>query len=91
MLLQKRFTQFVTPAQKHNICKTHAHIKRLAPVRSYDAIFMRTNMMADYLDKMSTDINYITYLDDEENDSCAYFQLLLIICLLIYMFFDKKH
>ena len=50
--------------------------------------FLRTNMMADYLDKMSTDINYITYV--EENEEQSYLQLLIIICILVYMFLDSR-
>ncbi len=52
-----------------------------------DRDFLRTNMMADYIDKMSTDINYITYV--EENEEESYLQLIIIIGLLLYMFLDK--
>jgi hypothetical protein len=49
--------------------------------------FLRTNVMADYLDKMSTDINYITYTEDlVEDDGLQYFQMCIIIGIIIYMF-----
>lgn len=51
-----------------------------------DADFLRTNMLADYLDKMSTDVNYITYIEEEDD----YLQLLIVIGIFIYMFYAPK-
>jgi hypothetical protein len=52
----------------------------------YHHHYLKTNVMADYLDKMSTDVNYITYI--EENEEECHIQVFIIIVLLIYMFID---
>lgn len=54
-----------------------------------DADFLRTNMLADYLDKMSTDVNYITYIE-EEDDHHSYIQLLIVIAIFVFMFYAPK-
>jgi len=46
--------------------------------------FIRTNVMADYLDKMSTDIYHISQIEEDETE--AWIQLAIIIIILIYMF-----
>ena len=46
--------------------------------------FIRTNVMADYLDKMSTDIYHISQIEEDETE--AWIQLAIIIVILIYMF-----
>jgi len=46
---------------------------------------MRTNVMADYLDKMSTDIYHISQIEEDETE--ALIQLAVIILILVYMFF----
>lgn len=60
---------------------------------SYGADYLRTNMMADYLDKLSTDINYITYFEDEDSDtSMAYWNAVIVILILMFMFINRpKH
>ncbi len=40
--------------------------------------------MADYLDKMSTDIHHITCTEEDETE--AWIQLAVIIGILVYMF-----
>lgn len=56
---------------------------------TYGSDYLRTNMMADYLDKFSTDINYITYFEDEDCDSSiAYWNTLIVLLILAFMFVD---
>lgn len=58
--------------------------------RCYGSDYFRTNMMADYLDKLSTDINYITYMEEEDCDSSmAYLNMIIVIVLLLYMFLQR--
>ena len=49
--------------------------------------YLRTNVMADYLDKLSTDVNYITYIEETDEDVC-YLQVIIVIGIIIYMFFS---
>lgn len=61
---------------------------------SYDSDFLRTNVMADYLDKLSTDANYIAYTEDLEENPMQYIQACVVIWILVYMYFanwgDKR-
>lgn len=77
-----------TVPQKHSCVYK---IQKKTRIHCNNADFMRTNMMADYLDKLSTDINYITYLEQEDTDDnlMSYLHLLIIIFLLCYMFISK--
>lgn len=54
-----------------------------------DADFLRTNLLADYLDKLSTDVNYISYIE-EEDDHQSYIQLFIVIAIFIFMFYAPK-
>ncbi len=57
------------------------------------AAFCRTNMLADYIEKLSTDINMISYTEDDNNVSeCKYVAMVnacIIIGIMLYMFFDR--
>lgn len=71
-------------------CYYRCNTKTNRPIKTNcDADFLRTNMLADYLDKMSTDVNYITYIE-EEDDHQSYIQLLVVIAIIIFMFYAPK-
>lgn len=61
--------------------------KRMLVVRRVDNDYIRTNVMADYLDKLSTDVNYISHVEDElEDNQWQYIQACIVLGILVYMF-----
>lgn len=60
-----------------------------------DNAFVRTNVLADYIDKLTNDINMVTLGDDGENEhQCKYIAMvhcLIIIAILVFMFLDKNN
>jgi hypothetical protein len=70
---------------KHKtIIKSH---ERVNPV-----IFLRTNLLSDYIDKLCNDINIIEIEENPEEYDCkyiAYVNSAIIIILLFYMFLKK--
>ncbi len=61
-----------------------------------EVAFCRTNVMADYIEKFTNDINVVAAMEDqdESNDySCKYIAMInciIIIVILIFMFMDRK-
>ena len=51
--------------------------------------YLRTNVMADYLDKLSTDVNCITYTEEADDDMC-YIQVVVVVGILMYMFMSEN-
>lgn len=54
--------------------------------------FVRTNVIGDFIEKYTSDINMLSQIEDEEY-SCEYvalFNTILIIGLLIFMFYDNS-
>ena len=52
--------------------------------------FVRTNVLADFVSKFTNDINMISN-SEEDVEQCkyiAYVNCIIIICILVYMFFD---
>lgn len=93
-MLRAQIKQY-TAVQNRNIpvfiprCKNHCPQRGDTQKTRCDSDFLRTNMLADYLDKMSTDVNYIAYIEEEE-DYQSYFQLFIVIAIFIYMFYAPK-
>lgn len=57
--------------------------------------FCRTNVMADYIERFTNDINVVATMEqDDSNDyTCKYvamFNCIIIIIILIFMFIDRK-
>ena len=93
MLVLKQNIKYIRYSVFMNCNKRPVLNNRLIKQKSvYGSDYLRTNMMADYLDKMSTDINYITYLDDDDTDNSeSYIQLIIIIAILLYMFWSSSN
>lgn len=70
---------------KYNVLvKSH---ERVNPV-----IFLRTNLLSDYIDKLCNDINIIEIEENLEEYDCkyiAYANTAIIIILVLYMFLKK--
>jgi len=69
-----------TPSKRWGQIQEMREVRPKAINRDY----IRTNVMADYLDKMSTNVYH--YSDIEEDETEAWIQLAVIIGILIYMF-----
>lgn len=69
--------------QKENTHDSISHV---------DPNYIRTNVIADYIEKMYTDINIVT--QQEEGYECKYiaqFQMILLLALICFMFIDKRN
>jgi hypothetical protein len=71
----------------NNISRKFSVVK--AKTQKNNIAFCRTNMLGDYIEKLSTDINMISY--SEEGYECKYIAMInacIIIIIMLYMFFD---
>jgi len=60
-----------------------------------ESAFCRTNVMADYIERFTNDINVVATMEqDDSNDyTCKYIAMInyiIIIVILIFMFVDRK-
>lgn len=65
------------------------------PTTMYDNIaFFRTNVIADYIDKFTNDINMVALSESNDPEfQCKYvahFNAILIIALILFMYFDNS-
>jgi hypothetical protein len=77
------------------VFKNYRYIIPRSHSRVDPTIYLKTNMMADYIDKLSNDINMITIQEENDNDehSCKYISYLntiIILAVLLYMFWNNK-
>ncbi len=87
----------------HPINLNKKHIKYVAinpiitrvKITRNEVAFCRTNVMADYIEKFTNDINVVSVMeqDDPDDHSCKYIAMInciIIIVILIFMFIDSK-
>lgn len=91
-MLSYKITPFKTCLKKNNISlNRHKIITYYASSKNHLA-FMKTHVIADYIEKLNNDINMVDIEDNEfECKNIQYFRLLLIIVLMIYMFTSPKN
>lgn len=93
-MLSLKISQF-KPLLMNN-SKLVINIKYKTTIRHYSSsknhlAFMKTHIIADYIEKLNNDINMVDIEDTEfECKYIQYFRLILIIILMVYMFTGPK-
>ena len=73
----------------------HKYIRKISVItknQKNNIAFCRTNMLSDYIEKLSTDINMISYCEESHSDGCKYIAMVnacIIIGIMLYMFLDR--
>ena len=82
------------------LVKKHIYIKNIHPSKTLirctkidnNTAFVRTNVIGDFIEKYTTDVNMLHTIENEEYscENIALLNSILIIGLIIYMFFDNS-
>lgn len=83
-------------------CRHHVFVKHtpvlvgknarriMPPLRLSNSDFAKTNVLSDYIDKTYTDVNYVSYIEEDGDEGAAVLQVCIIVAVLVYMFWASK-